>query len=81
MQVHRGLAIKLGGLKQVGYDMMTTLSSSFIYSKQSASISNGEDVKIIGQNFGFDLENGITQVELDISNPHYYFEIISCIEE
>ena len=30
---------------------------------------------MVYQNFGFDLENGITQVEFDLNEPHYYMEM------
>lgn len=63
-----------------GYDMMTTLGSSFTYTGQNASISNTDDIVIVGQNFGFDLENDINEVPLDINEPHYYLEV-SKIEE
>ena len=32
-------------------------------------------IEIVYQNFGFDLENGITQVEFDVNEPHYYMEV------
>lgn len=47
----------------------TDVGSAFVFSGQNASISNTEYVTIVGQNFGFDLENGITEVELDMSVP------------
>ncbi len=58
-----------------GYDMMTTLSSNLEFSSQTASISNTDDIEIIHQNFGFDIANGITEVELDMNQPHYYLEV------
>lgn len=58
-----------------GFDMMTTLGSSFTFAQQTASISNTEFVEITVQNFGFDLEKGIRQVELDLNVPHYYMEV------
>lgn len=58
-----------------GYDMVTTLASSFTFSKQTASITNSEFIEILGQNFGFDLENGITKVELDLKEEHYWMDI------
>ena len=55
--------------------MMTSLGSAFTFSGQKASISNTQYIRIVGQNFGFDLENGIDEVELDLNEPHYYLEV------
>lgn len=63
------------GLKREGYDMMTDAGSTFTFSGQQASISNTEHIRIVGQNFGFDPENGITEVTLDRNMPHYYLEV------
>lgn len=58
-----------------GYDMVTRLGSILEFSEQTASVSNTQFIEIVYQNFGFDLENGITQVELDMNEPHYYMEV------
>ena len=58
-----------------GYDMVTTLASPFSFTKQTASISNFDSIEILGQNFGFDIENGITEVELDLNEEHYWMDI------
>ncbi len=58
-----------------GYDMMTTLASNLDFLSQSASISNTDNIEIIRQNFGFDIEKDVTRVNLDINNPHYYIEV------
>ena len=58
-----------------GYDMVTKLGSSLNFTGQSASVSNMEDLEILSQNFGFDLENGITEVELNPTQEHYYLEV------
>ena len=63
------------GTDRNGYDMATQLGSSLEFSGQSASVSNSQFIEIIYQNFGFDLENGITQVELDVNEPYYYMEV------
>ncbi|MBR2403618.1 MAG: hypothetical protein IKB01_12810, partial [Lachnospiraceae bacterium] len=63
------------GTDRNGYDMVTCLGSTLEFSKQTASLSNSEFIEIIYQNFGFDLENGITEVELDVNEPHYYMEV------
>ena len=58
-----------------GYDMVTRLGSSLTFTGQTASVSNTQDIEILRQNFGFDLENGVTKVELDLAQEHYYLEI------
>lgn len=58
-----------------GYDLMTTLDSTLTFTAQTASVTHAENVQITGQNFGFDPENGVTEVTLDLNQPHYYLEI------
>lgn len=58
-----------------GYDMVTSLGSNLAFTGQIASISNYAAVEIVRQNFGFDLAGGITRVELDKNEPHYYLEV------
>lgn len=58
-----------------GYDMVTRLGSSLIFTGQTASVSNTEYIEIVNQNFGFDPENGVTKVDLDLAQEHYYLEI------
>lgn len=58
-----------------GYDLMTRLGSSLDFTRQSAALVNPESVEITGQNFGFDVESGVTGVELDLEQEHYYLEI------
>ena len=38
-------------------------------------MANTELVEIVRQNFGFDLQNGVTTVELDLNEGHYYLEV------
>ncbi len=66
------------GSEQVGlqgYDLTTRLGSSLIFTRQRATLVNAEGVEITGQNYGFDLEGGISSVELDLEQEHYYLEI------
>lgn len=56
-----------------GYDLVTRLGSSLEFTARRASLANVEAVEIAGQNFSFDLESGVTSVELDLE--HYYLEI------
>ena len=52
-----------------------TLDSTLAFTAQTASVTHAENVQITGQNFGFDPENGVTEVKLDPNQPHYYLEI------
>lgn len=58
-----------------GYDMVTRLGSSLVFTEQSAETVNTEEVEIVRQNYGFDWENGVNQVTLDQSVEHYYLEV------
>lgn len=58
-----------------GYDMVTKLGSNLEFTGLTAEILNAVDIEIAGQNYGFDLENGITKVELDLDTEHYYLGI------
>lgn len=58
-----------------GYDLATDLGSNLTFTDISAVLVNGEGIRITGQNFGFDLENGITEVTLDPVQPRYYLEV------
>jgi len=58
-----------------GYDMMTTLGSGLEFSGMTARITGAQWVDIVRQNFGFDPENGISTVTLDMRIPYYYIEV------
>ena len=58
-----------------GYDMVTQLGSNMFFTSQSASITNYENIEIISQNFGFNLEKGITSVKLDMDREYYWMDI------
>ena len=58
-----------------GYDFVTQLGSHLEFTQQTASLVNTETIEIINQNFGFDLENGVSEVSLDPDTEHYYLEI------
>lgn len=64
-----------------GYDMMTTLDSDLAFTAQTASLTTTEGIVILSQNFGFDLENGVTAVTLDLNVPHYWLEVAYRLEE
>ncbi len=59
-----------------GFDMTTTLDSNLAFTTQTATIDTQNAVEITHQNFGFDPEHGITEVTLDIAQPHYYLEVV-----
>lgn len=58
-----------------GYDLLTGLGSTLKFTGQSAALLNAENLEIAGQNFGFNLENGITTVNLAPETEHYYMEL------
>lgn len=58
-----------------GYDLVTRLGSSLDFTRQAAAVENTEGVEIVRQNLGFDLTAGVTSVELDMTEEHYYLEV------
>lgn len=58
-----------------GYDLATRLGSTLDFTRQSAALVNTENVEITGQDFGFDLESGVSAVELDLEREHCYLEL------
>ena len=58
-----------------GYDFVTRLGSNTNFTEQRAALENTDNIQIQRQNFGFDLEKGITEVSLDPETEHYYLEI------
>lgn len=58
-----------------GYDLVTRLGSVLKFTSQTAGLTNTDSIELSSQNFGFDLENGITEVQLDPEQEHYYMEI------
>ena len=54
---------------------MTRLGSNLDFTVQKAALTNTDNIEITKQNFGFDLETGITEVLLDPNQAHYYLEI------
>mgnify|MGYP000969149598 CR=1 FL=1 len=63
-----------------GYDMVTRLGSTLQFDGLTAELTSTDNIEILDQNYGFDLSQGITKVELDPMVEHYYLEIRS-IEE
>ena len=58
-----------------GYDYVTTLGSNLSFTSLTAKLVNTDGIEITGGNFGFDPAAGITEVELDPQQEHYYLEI------
>ena len=58
-----------------GYDLVTRLGSNLTFTEQRAALVNTDSIQIERQNFGFDLEQGVTVVSLDPETEHYYLEI------
>lgn len=58
-----------------GYDMVTRLGSNLQFDGLTAELTSIDRIEILRQNFGFDLSQGITKVELDPTVEHYYLEI------
>lgn len=58
-----------------GYDLVTRLGSPLEFTSQRAALVNTEGVELAGQNFGFDPENGVTSVDLDLDQEHYRMEV------
>lgn len=59
-----------------GYELATGLGSNLTFTRQTAVLKNAEGVELVEQNFGFDLQNGVTAVELDPTVERYYFNAI-----
>lgn len=58
-----------------GYDMMTKLGSSLVFTEQRAGINLPDNCEIVRQNFGFDIKNNIMNVTLDMEQERYYIDI------
>lgn len=58
-----------------GYDLLQGLAQTLKPETSQAEIVDHGGVKIIRQNFGFDLEEGIKSVTLSEDIPHYYMEV------
>jgi hypothetical protein len=58
-----------------GYDMVTELGSNLNCTEQRATLLDRGQIEIVRQNFGFDLEKGVTTVTLDPEAEHYYLEV------
>lgn len=64
-----------GNKSDYNFDIVTNLNSNVKFTEQKVNIIENGNIEIVDQNFGFDLENGIKTVELDIFEEHYYLEV------
>ena len=58
-----------------GYELATKLGSDLHFTELTSSLSNTDPIELGDQNFGFDLEKGITAVRLDLHIERYYLEV------
>lgn len=58
-----------------GYDVVTRLGSDLHFDVLTAELTSTNRIEIVRQNYGFNLPQGITKVELDPTEEHYYLEI------
>ena len=58
-----------------GYDMVTNLGSNFEIKSTKASVSDLEYVEILEQDFGLEIENGKTSVDISTENNHYTIKV------
>ena len=54
------------------YDNTPSLGTNVNYSCMIATIKDDGNIRIEDQNYGFDLEKGIRQVELELDAERYY---------
>lgn len=58
-----------------GYDNCPNLGTNITFTSQSATIADNGDIEIVEQNYGFDLENNIRNVELELDAERYYMYV------
>lgn len=58
----------------IGYDCAAHLGSNLDLTSQQVTLVNADDIQIVRQNFGFDLQNGITTVSIG-EQDQYYMEV------
>lgn len=58
-----------------GYDMVTLLGSNLSFDALTAELTSTDPIEIIRQNYGFNLPQGVTKVDLDPTEEYYYLEI------
>lgn len=70
-------SLDISGPKQYreGYELATKLGSDLHFTDLTSSLSNTDSIELGNQNFGFDLERGITAVNLDLQVKRYFLEV------
>ncbi|MBQ7838801.1 MAG: hypothetical protein IJ395_09290 [Clostridia bacterium] len=63
------------GNEILGYDITTTLGSNINFTQLTATIEMDNNIDIVSQNFGFNLENGNKICELNLNEEYYYLEV------
>lgn len=58
-----------------GYESLTALGSNLDWGKLTAEIRDYEAVEILGQNYGFEPDKGISKVALEPEVERYYMEV------
>lgn len=58
-----------------GYDLVTKLGSDLTFTAQWASVQHTEYVELLRDNFGFDFDAGVTRVQLNLTEPHYFLDV------
>lgn len=59
----------------LGYDNAINLGTNLVFTEQVAGIVENGNISIIEQNYGFDLENDVKKVVLDLDAERYYMII------
>ncbi len=67
--------------KRNGYDLVTQLGSNLTFTRQTASLVNTGSIELLTDDFGFDLENGVTTVVLDLTQEHYSLEVQKVVQD
>lgn len=62
-------------LGRYGYDNMINLGTNLYFEQQNASVEDHGYIDIVNQNYGFDLENGVKDVVLDMGIDYYYMVV------
>jgi len=58
-----------------GYDLATRLGSMLLFAEQRASVSHTEEIEMVENSFGFDIDSGLTAVTLDPAVEHYWMQV------
>lgn len=58
-----------------GYGLVPKLGTTLDFTALTAWLENTHTIEIVRQNMGFDPEHGLSRVELDPGQEHYYLEV------